>query len=174
MIALDRTAAGVAREYAAAEVRELAPPALPDNLLVPRVFSGLVESMLRRSPTFARQCQRIAHASHLTVALEFAPARASHTPRARTHIVRRSGRLMATVVIAQPADAVELIAHEIEHIIEQLDDIDLALKAAVPHSGVHALNSDGPVFETLRAHRVGLRVADEVRRPPARRSSFMW
>ena len=36
-------------------------------------------------------------------------------------------------------DHVELIAHELEHVIEQLDDIDLRTLAKVPSSGVQAL-----------------------------------
>ena len=58
------------------------------------------------------------------------------------------------------ADAIELIAHEIEHIIEQLDDVDLALRAAYPNSGVKRL--DDGTFETLRAKRVGLKVVEEM------------
>jgi hypothetical protein len=120
--------------------------------------------MLRRSPTFARQCQRIAGASHLTITLEVGPVRSGRPQRARTVIDRRGGRLRATVVIARPAHVVELVAHEIEHIIEQLDEIDLPMKASLPHSGVQAVDNEGPVFETVRAHRVGLRVANEFRR----------
>lgn len=130
--------------------------------------------MLRRSPTFARQCQRIAGASHLTITLEIVPGRSAYQRRAKTAIDRRGGRLRATVVIAQPAQFVELVAHEFEHIIEQLDEIDLPMKAALPHSGVQALDSDGPVFETVRAHRVGLRVANEFRRGPDVTPATLW
>jgi hypothetical protein len=56
---------------------------------------------------------------------------------------------------------VELVAHELEHVIEQLDRIDLPSKAALPDSGVHSLA--GNMFETTRATRVGLKVAQEVR-----------
>ena len=80
--------------------------------------------------------------------------------------------MTATVVIGQATDIVELIAHEIEHIIEQLDEIDLASKATVPHSGVKALDHDGPVFETVRARVIGVRVAQEVRRGVEARRSF--
>jgi hypothetical protein len=55
----------------------------------------------------------------------------------------------------------ELLAHELEHIIEQLDGIDLAAKAAVARSGVREC-VDGS-FETSRAVRVGTLVALEAR-----------
>jgi hypothetical protein len=69
----------------------------------------------------------------------------------------------ASITIAPPHDAVELIAHEFEHIIEQLDGVDLASRAAVPRSGVHEQPGTPGMFETVRATRIGQRVAAEVR-----------
>lgn len=59
-------------------------------------------------------------------------------------------------------DHAELIAHEIEHIIEQLDGIDLGARATLPATGVRRC-ADG-AFETMRAIRTGLAVAGEMRR----------
>lgn len=173
--ALDRSASGVAREYRPARLPG-APSALPKNLRVLGPYRTLLDSMLRRSPTFARQCQRLAGASHLTITLtlEIVPVRSASQRRARTVIDRRGGRLSATVVIAEPTQFVELVAHEFEHIIEQLDEIDLPMKAALPHSGVQALDRDGRVFETVRAHRVGLRVATEFRRGADLTPATVW
>lgn len=61
-------------------------------------------------------------------------------------------------------DQVELIAHEIEHVIEQLDGVDLRVRATLPASGVRS-RDHGDEFETTRAIRVGRMVAAEVRRP---------
>jgi hypothetical protein len=58
-------------------------------------------------------------------------------------------------------DFMELLAHELEHVIEQLDGIDLAAKAALARSGVRTC-VDG-TFETNRAARVGSLVAVEAR-----------
>ena len=58
-------------------------------------------------------------------------------------------------------DFTELLAHELEHVIEQLDGIDLAAKAAVANSGVRSC-TDG-TFETSRAVRIGTVVALEAR-----------
>src|SRR5262245_52161597 len=68
-----RSSSDVAREY-----RPLAEPSpddveLPGNLIVPEMYRDMVESMRQHSPTFRRQCMRIASASRLTVVLEAGP-----------------------------------------------------------------------------------------------------
>ncbi|MEP6918921.1 MAG: hypothetical protein ABJC89_24990, partial [Acidobacteriota bacterium] len=55
-------------------------------------------------------------------------------------------------------DPVELIAHEIEHVIEQLDGVDLEAHAR----GGNVWKRDDGAFETQRAIVVGRRVAHEV------------
>ncbi len=68
---------------------------------------------------------------------------------------------MAHVTV--PHGDVEMIAHELEHIIEQLDEVDLAQKARRSRSGVRATDGGRSVFETTRALHVGLRVVQEAR-----------
>ena len=70
---------------------------------------------------------------------------------------------MAEVAFRRLDNAVEIVAHEFEHIIEQLDNIDLAAKARRARSGVHTLDLGRSIFETRRALKVGRRVAGEVR-----------
>ena len=72
------------------------------------------------------------------------------------------GQLIASVEINPYGDFTELLAHELEHVIEQLDGIDLAAKATVARSGVR--NCADGTFETSRAVRVGALVALEARR----------
>jgi len=57
-----------------------------------------------------------------------------------------------------------LIAHEIEHVIERLDGVDLRARAALPGTGVRLCDGGDDAFETIRARRAGLAVAEEVRR----------
>jgi hypothetical protein len=87
-----------------------------------------------------------------------------------TRFVRRpDGTLWAAIELNSGSDLTELMAHEFEHVLEQLDGIDLAQKAALVRSGVHAVDNNKPaVFETIRAQKVGLRVAQEVRTDPRR------
>ena len=133
----------------------------PANLRVPTGYRTVIEQMLARSPLFRRQCLRLSGAPHLSVIV-----RTLHPliggARARTQISQTDGnRLVAIVEINPLGDFSELLAHEIEHIIEQLDGIDLAARAAVARSGVWGC-ADG-TFETSRAVRVGTLVAREVR-----------
>ena len=135
--------------------------AAPPNLDIPSGYQAAIVTMLERSPMFRRQCLRLAAAPDLAVVV-----RISHPnnggPRARTQIRRVGSQLNASVEINPYGDFMELLAHELEHIIEQLDGIDLAVKAAVARSGVRQCG-DG-TFETSRAVRVGTLVALEARR----------
>ena len=151
------------REYVADAEALFPPVTLPPNLIAAAVYRELLESMLERSATFRRQCRRLAGTPALTVTLRPAPAALSGV-RARTRFGRAGGVLVAAVEILTLHDPVELIAHEIEHVIEQLDGVDLVSKAFVAQSGVQAARNDATAFETTRATRVGLRVAGEVRR----------
>jgi hypothetical protein len=133
----------------------------PPNLSVPGGHQTAIVQMLERSPMFRRQCLRLAGAPQLTVIVRMLHP-LTGGPRARTQITQVEGnRLLATVQINPLGDFMELLAHELEHIIEQLDGVDLAAKATVARSGVWSC-VDG-TFETSRAVRVGSLVANEVR-----------
>ena len=81
--------------------------------------------------------------------------------RALTEIQRRSGgRVDAFVKVGVCAASGELIAHEIEHILEQLDGVDLPVKSRLRGSGVRRL-ADLQAYETTRAIVTGRRVARE-------------
>ena len=166
--ALDRTSFTSVREYVADEAipRQIA---LPPNLYVSDTFKPVVETMLRQSRTFRRQCLRIADDPRLSVYLAPAMDPRRFDVRATTHFARKQTGLTATITIFPVNQHVELIAHEIEHVIEQLDGVDLVSFAAMPGTGVHAVHLNGNVFETTRALTVGLKVAGEVdERTPTR------
>ncbi len=160
-----RSSATVAREYVPAAHVDTENVSPPPNFIVTPEFRPVVTLMLRRSHTFRRQCQRIANAPHATVALQRARSPMPGGVRARTQMVRAdAGALHAAIGVPALDDDVELIAHELEHIIEQLDDIELATAASRTNTGVVVSAKDQPVFETRRAIQVGLNVAREVRR----------
>jgi hypothetical protein len=140
---------------------------LPPNLTVTPLYRAMVDEMLERSPTFRRQCARIAGAARwLTIDLR------NDAPRARgvaawTTIQRRGGSMHAVMTVMPATRAHELIAHEFEHVIEQLDGIDLSNKSRVDASGVRQCNcGDLEAFETKRAIQTGLKVAREFGRGP--------
>lgn len=161
MLAVERSTAGIVREYVSTDAADSSP--LPPNIAASGPYHDTLEWMLRHSATFRQQCRRIANAP---VAILIRPAsRSLHGADARGDIVRRpNGALEATIDIARNRDVVQLIAHELEHVIEQLDQIDLPARAAVAESGVRRGAGVEPVFETTRAIHIGLKVAQEVRR----------
>jgi hypothetical protein len=137
---------------------------VPENISVDAKLRLLLETMLARSSTFRRQCQRIVNEHALAVHITRAPVRLTGSVRAISQISRQSGGGIVARVTLHPFDNnIEMIAHEFEHIIEQLDNVDLAEKARRARSGVHAIESAGVKFETRRALQVGLRVVREFR-----------
>ena len=123
-----------------------------------------LEAMLRRSPVFRRQCLRLAHARQVRIVLRNAqtPNYADGAaPRALSRIsVAVDGGIFAAVELRTIRDLPELIAHEIEHVLEQLDGIDLRASAGRSDTGVR-LCADGS-YETTRAVRIGEAVARQM------------
>jgi hypothetical protein len=137
-----------------------APIALPSNLTVAPVFQPFLDSMLRSSPTFRRQFRRLVAAQDVRVVLRLEELQRRPSFDARTVLERRNGVLVAANVFLHPSpNAMELIAHEVEHVLEQLDGVDLEAHIGSGHVWVR---EDG-AFETRRATEVGRRVAREVR-----------
>lgn len=138
-----------------------APTTIPANIQLSANYEAVMQAMLRRSPTFRRQCSRIGRYHWLTVTM--GPEFSSRPAGGATTVIRRDprGGLDAEVRLTGQGDLVELIAHEFEHILEQLDEVDLAAMAGRMGTGVRAA-SDGGHFETDRAIAAGRLVAREV------------
>jgi hypothetical protein len=152
------TARNGLRPYEPAANTAIDPSGLPKNLHVDEHYRGLVQRMWQHSPTFRRQCARIAAEPRLTVVVGQGLTRSG--ARAVTRLTRGAeGRDEATVVIGQGGDAAELLAHEFEHIVEWLDGADYLghsedVKTVVPRE---------LVFETTRAVEAGRVVVSEMR-----------
>jgi hypothetical protein len=148
----------------------LAEPArqLPANILVPDLYGPAVAAMLRYSPTFRSQCNRLARRPDLQVVVMASPFPIDRHG-AVTRIVRRpDGRMQAGVQLGVLGDPVLLLAHEFEHILEQLDGVDLVSMASRSATGVHQVPGSEH-YETDRAIAIGRLVADEVSRGRSRR-----
>jgi hypothetical protein len=132
-------------------------------LQIEKPLEPIVREMCRRSLTFRRQLIRLAGAPGLVVTVTVRPLRTSSDAEAITRFVREHGLLRrADVEIgrADLASRVELIAHELEHVLEQLDDVNLTSMAQGP--GVRSHRSErGPAFDTARARQIGRYVAAE-------------
>jgi len=136
---------------------------LPPNLNVSAPLQQTVESMLRDSPTFRRQCARLTHSPSITVSVEQVIIAAAARSLAVTDFsFDRDGRMFAHVQLGQAPDREEVIAHEFEHIIEQLDGVDLPSLARHATAGVRVTDHVDR-FETERAVAMGRQVTHEIR-----------
>src|SRR5262249_52805761 len=133
--------------------------ALPANLTVPSTIAPLLREMLILSPTFRRQCSRIAQARQLRVQIMFRQPR-SDVRAASTILHGTSGTWTATVEVFIGAELTQMLAHELEHVIEQIDGVDLRRLAQQGLDGVR--KSGEELYETARAVAAGKRVASEV------------
>lgn len=120
-----------------------------------------VQEMLAASATFRRQWETIARRERVHIAV-FVLDTLDLDCRATTTFRRYdSGLLVAIVRLPAGADHVELIAHELEHVLEQIEGVDL--EALVREgSGAAKRRRDG-AYETIRAQHAGVAVAAEVR-----------
>jgi hypothetical protein len=139
------------------------PTGVPSNIVIPVVYRHVIADMFRYSPTFRRQCSRLARASDLRIDLTPSLQPGLAPGEALTRIVRRNGAMEAGVQIGPVGDPALLIAHEFEHILEQLDGVDLPSMATRTATGVRLVRGSGH-FETERAIAAGRRVAEEVNR----------
>lgn len=129
--------------------------ALPGNLDA-GPFRPLLERMLRTSRSFRRQCARLSSTAGLSVTIRNDVRRTRSDVRAFTSISRGTGSMITAVIhVLVPSEAVELIGHEIEHIIEQLDALDTRRDRCGGRSPTG-------MYETCRAIEAGRRVAQEV------------
>jgi len=141
--------------------------ALPFNLVVTSLYKPVIDQLLRDSPTFRRQCARIAASPQLRVTIGSEPPLPAQRPAALTQLTRyEGGAIRAVVRVPSTLRAPELIAHELEHVLEQLDGIDLRAKAQLKSTGVHHCQCGGisVVYETARAISNERRVASELQR----------
>jgi hypothetical protein len=150
--AMDAPSAAIGESKAAAAL-------LPINLKLPDVLRRLALSMWQRSLTFRRQCARLSEHPAVVVTIELVP----HTWHGRgvMRIERHDSGMSAIVEIElrRPEMYSELISHELEHVLEDIDGVDVPRLARQGLDGV--INADR-TYETARALAVGRTVASEV------------
>jgi hypothetical protein len=126
---------------------------LPVNVDGGMLAPAMLE-MLSRSETFREQCHRIAAQRALRVRIGIAFQNGVDY-RALTVLVRyEAGLLRAEVTLLFAENYVELVAHEFEHVLEQVEHVDLRVNAAL---GLARQLPDG-AFETPRATLAGQQV----------------
>lgn len=147
-----------ARSHCAPPPTSLA-PIIPRNWIVPGVVRSLILTMLQQSPTFRRQCARLSEHPDLVIDIELVMGLPER--HAQSLLERNGSGRRATVQIElrRPALYVEYIAHELEHVLEYLEGVDLPRLA---RNGVDGVVRAGDWYETTRAQSIGCAVAREV------------
>jgi hypothetical protein len=135
---------------------------LPPNLVAPEVLRPLLTTMWRSSATFRRQCAQVAEHPEVTIRVALDP-KTTHG-RALSRVARRAAGLSASVQIEMrdPARYVEYLAHELEHVLEQIEGVDLV---RLKRQRVDGVEHAGGQHETARALWVGRAVAREAMIP---------
>ncbi len=131
---------------------------LPPTVAIDETLRDRVEEALALSPTLQRQIAVVVGAPAIVeVRASLAPLPAFR--RAEATIDRYdSGFIRARILVPPNADFVELLAHELEHVVEQIERVDLA---ALERSRLASRDAGG-VFETVRARDAGRAAAMEV------------
>ena len=135
--------------------------AIPANMIVDRAIAPMVMRAISEVETIRRQCGLIASASHLRVSIRLHPGRLIGGTRAQATITRYAfGAIRVEITLPVTSRHIEMLAHELEHVIEQLEGARLHELVGQRHSGVRRF-ADG-AFETRRAEQAGRAAEREV------------
>ena len=108
----------------AAEPQQCLRSPMPSNVDIPRDLERMLERIYDRSPAFRAQCERIASAGNLRVKIRIDTSIPSRC-RAFTIVQRRGRSIFADVHLPPTSSLIELVAHEFEHLLEQIEGLDL-------------------------------------------------
>lgn len=139
------------------------PADFPSKIWVQEPLRDTVTRMWSTSPTFRRQCLEVQAAGAVQVQIRVDPTLAVHPLHRATCELRSftSGGLIARIFVA-PVSVEELIGHELEHVRERLEGINVVNEARSGHVGYYLVNRSQPQYETDRAIRVGRQVMAEM------------
>jgi hypothetical protein len=130
----------------------------PCRLIVKPTLLGAIEDGFRRSATLQRQCRELAELRAI-VALEWGKTDSQSRAISRMNFAEH-GILVAKIVIPPVSEAIELVAHELEHVIEKARGVDFEAESRRRGSGVWRASGG---FETQRAIDAGRQVPKELR-----------
>jgi len=155
--------AGIAGSSMGAAAQQAGKPARvspwPCRLIPVASLRSVIEKAMERSETIRRQCDELANAGAV-VALEWETTTDSHS-HAKTGIAVDGGVVVATVKLPPLGDTIVLMAHELQHVVEQTRGLDFAAEVKRPNSGVWEAYSGH--YETQAAVDVSRKVAQELR-----------
>jgi hypothetical protein len=132
---------------------------LPSNFKVPEKLQPVLEDVARRSPKFRGQLQELRHHPHVRMTVSYGNLSIWHVVRAESHVEKYEfGAVRIDTRLYTAEDVVDVIAHELEHVCEQMEGIDVRALAHQRGSGVSDV---GGHYETKRAVMAGHQVAEE-------------
>jgi len=143
---------------ASSSICDAAPPSLPRSVVLDPGLEPLVRWTLEHSPSFRQQCRILEAAPTVRATVRVTPQTPGAPERAFSMVRKNAGAIDAAIEIRNATDLVELLGHEFEHVIEQIEGVDL--RKLEPAGEARRLG-DGS-FETRRAIAAGQRVLDEV------------
>lgn len=145
---------------------EIPSVAVPLNIQVDAGLADIVERMLQASSTFRNQCRRLGRLPHVRVRLILdlaGPGDGQSRCRAQCMMTRYEfGRIDAAVSLWSVENGPELIAHELEHVLEYAEGTNYRMLSLRPATGVWVTRNGH--FESARAIDMGDRVAQEMAR----------
>jgi hypothetical protein len=116
----------------------------------------LFRQLLARSPVVRRQYERLSAARNVSIFVSLVSRLPGDRHAQTVFYPGPSGGFEAWVEISSPLRAeeyAELLAHELEHVMERIEGVNLASLARQRNGGV-SMSADGS-FETVRAIRAG-------------------
>ena len=119
----------------------------------------MLEDAWDRSPTFRQQCDELANA-HAVVVVQWGDT--DSLSRAKTRMELRAGVIVAIVSVPTGSDTIELVAHELHHVLERVRGLDHKAEARKSGSGVWRSDGGREVYETQAAIEAGRQVTKEV------------
>jgi hypothetical protein len=140
------------------------PLELPRNLRVPSNMRSTLMRMLQRSPTFRRQIAALTRKPAVRMSVAYGGMRGDRHYHALSTVRKHEwGAMLVDTTIYVPTDLVEIIAHELEHVCEQMEGVDLPALSRRNGVGVYNLNGH---YETARAIRAGQNASREYQGGP--------
>lgn len=134
----------------------------PSNIWVQSELRETMTALWQTSPTFRAQCEKIGAQKRYHVHIVIDASMVLHR-RCRAQCTMRTfttGLVMARITVPDKQELHELIPHELEHVTEHIDGVDLRRALALGGEGVYEAG-DGRI-ETARAISAGRKVRAEM------------
>ena len=138
------------------------PSGFPRNIVVQPELRPAVARLWEGSPTFRAQCLKIGEQVRYRVAVVIEPALSLRRGMRAQCVLKiySTGFVTARVMVPHKREVDELIPHELEHIVEHIDGVNVKRDATRHGTGTYEVGRGH--IETTRAMRVGRQARQEL------------